>query len=120
MIKQDIDKDLLLHGSLIRFVGLLAINLSEHEVVDYKTFKYLKLIQSFYLQLLEIEKEKLSRWKNKVVSNYLIYKNSIFQDLDTDEEVHFHQIVNQFTLLVNEMVDLSKTLTNIMNMLRKV
>lgn len=108
LIKQDIDKDLLLHGSLIRFVGLLAINLSEHEVVDYKTFKYLKLIQSFYLQLLEIEKEKLSRWKNKVVSNYLIYKNSIFQDLDTDEEVHFHQIVNQFTLLVNEMVDLSK------------
>jgi len=109
LIKKDIDKDLLLHGSLIRFVGLLAINLSEHEVVDYKTYKYLKLIQSFYLRLLEIEKEKLSQWKDRVVSNYLIYKNSIFQDLDTDEEVHFHQIMNQFTLLMNEIVALAKS-----------
>ncbi|KAG5421693.1 hypothetical protein I9W82_000785 [Candida metapsilosis] len=108
LIKQDIDKDLLLHGSLIRFVGLLAINLSEHEVVDYKTYKYLKLIHSFYLQLLEKEAARLSQWKDKVVSNYLIYKNSIFQDLDTDEEVYFHQIVSQFTSLMNEIVVSSK------------
>ncbi|KAI5966534.1 uncharacterized protein KGF55_000843 [Candida pseudojiufengensis] len=108
IIKQNIDDDLLLHGSLIRFIGLLGISLSEHEVVDYKTFEYFKTIEKFYNTLLEVEDSKLHQWNNSIVSNYLIYKYSIFQDLDTNEPVKFHQILNQFSKLINDTVEQSK------------
>ncbi|KAI5953553.1 hypothetical protein KGF54_002925 [Candida jiufengensis] len=108
LVKQEIDDDLLLHGSLIRFIGLLGISLSEHEVVDYKTHTYFEEIEEFYHTLLHLEKSKLNQWNNSLVSNYLIYKYSIFQDLDTNDPVHFHQIVNQFTSFLNETVYQSK------------
>ncbi|CAK9438392.1 uncharacterized protein LODBEIA_P26160 [Lodderomyces beijingensis] len=108
LIKQSIDNNLLLHGSLIRFIGLLGISLSEHEVVDYKTFSYFKKISAFYDTLLSTEQEKLAQWNKTLVPSYLIYKHSIFQDLDTDDPVDFDQIVTQFTSFMVETVQQSR------------
>ncbi|RLV94394.1 Vacuolar protein sorting-associated protein 70 [Spathaspora sp. JA1] len=103
LVKREIDDDLLLHGSMIRFIGLLAISLSEHEVVSYKTHAYFKDIEGFFNDLVEDKKNTLGFWHNEPVSNYVIGKTSIYQDLGIDD-VKFGDLLRQFKYLMNETV----------------
>ncbi|EGW35050.1 uncharacterized protein SPAPADRAFT_48101 [Spathaspora passalidarum NRRL Y-27907] len=103
LIKREIDDDLLLHGSMIRFIGLLAISLSEHEVVSYKTHSYFKSIEGYFNELLEDKRNTLGFWHSEPVSNYVIAKSSIYQDLGIDN-VKFGDLIRQFKHLMNETV----------------
>lgn len=105
LIHEKVDDDLLLHGLLIRFIGLLGISLTEHEVYDYKTHAYFKTISTYYKQFKAETKESLSKWDDLVVPNYLIFKSTIFQDLDTNEPVKFRQITHQFNKLMDHIVN---------------
>lgn len=105
LIKEKVDDDLLLHGLLIRFIGLLGISLTEHEVYDYKTHAYFKTISTYYKQLKVETTQFLSQWGDLVVPNYLIFKSTIFQDLDTNNPVKFHQITHQFDKLMDHIVN---------------
>lgn len=104
LIKKKIDNDLLLHGLLMRFVGLLAISLTEHEVYDYKTNPYFKFISSCFTKLVDKEKTKLDGWKDEIVPNYLIFKSTIFQHLDTQEPIAFGQILDQVGVMINHQI----------------
>ncbi|CAI5757950.1 unnamed protein product [Candida verbasci] len=109
LLKQPgIDDELDLHATLIRYLGLLVISLSEHEVVDYKTEPYFKQAEQYYKDFLTCEGDNLSSWSNNTIPNYLIYKSSIFQDLDTNEPVKFDQIVQQLSNFLNETTYQSK------------
>lgn len=113
LIEQSSDRRLHLHGALVKYVGLLAISLSEHEVADYHTHLYFKEIETYYKTLLTLEQEKISNtWADLIVPNYLIYRYSIFQDLDTDDPVTFKQIVDQFSELMNLTVYQSQIFDN--------
>lgn len=104
LIKNKIDDDLLLHGLLMRFVGLLAISLTEHEVYDYKTNPYFKFISSCYKNLMKKESNKLDTWKDNIVPNYLIFKSTLFQHLDTNEPVSFQQVLDQVGIMINHQI----------------
>ncbi|RCK56370.1 Vacuolar protein sorting-associated protein 70 [Candida viswanathii] len=104
LIEENIDDDLLLHGLLMRFVGLLAISLTEHEVYDYKTNPYFKSISSFYKKLVDAERDKLAAWDDEIVPNYLIYKSTLFQHLDTDEPVQFKFVLDRVGFMINRQI----------------
>ncbi|KAL6453542.1 VPS70 Vacuolar protein sorting-associated protein 70 [Candida maltosa Xu316] len=104
LIKENVDADLILHGSLIRFIGLLGISLVEHEVYDYKTYPYFTQISKYLKSLFISQNDKIKGWEDEIVPNYLIFKSTIFQDLDTDNPVTFKQIINQFQNLTSEVL----------------
>ncbi|KAK6198838.1 vacuolar targeting protein [Scheffersomyces amazonensis] len=112
LIKRQIDEDLLLHGSLIRYIGLLAITLSEHEVVDYRTRYYSHTINNSFENFLNENREILNSWANKNVSTYLINKSNIFKDFknefDKDIEVlTLSNLISQFQSHLTDLFEIS-------------
>ncbi|KAK6463269.1 vacuolar targeting protein [Scheffersomyces coipomensis] len=112
LVKRQIDEDLLLHGSLIRYIGLLAITLSEHEVVDYRTRYYAKTIGDSFEVFLQYNKQALDGWSNRNVSTYLISKSNIFKDFknqfDADvDTITFNDLIFQFQSLLTDLFEYS-------------
>ncbi|KAG2735384.1 hypothetical protein G9P44_001598 [Scheffersomyces stipitis] len=107
LVKRQIDNDLLLHGSLIRFIGLLAISLSEHEMVEVRTRYYYRDINRFFSFFLIENQPQLSKWGQDKVSSYLINKSYILSDLKRDLKdeptVRFVDLLSQFQVLLNDL-----------------
>ncbi|ODV80905.1 vacuolar targeting protein [Suhomyces tanzawaensis NRRL Y-17324] len=101
-----IDTDLILHGLLIRYIGLLGINLSEHEVVDYKARSYFDFIRKLLDSFFGDNEQILDEWKNKQVGQYLLSKWSIFKDIQRSypevEDVRLKDLIAQIKLLVKD------------------
>lgn len=96
--KNHIDDKLLLHGTLLRFIGLLTISLSEHDVVDYKVAPLTNLVQSSF-ELLKSEHTKLlNSWDSKDVSK-LITDTKIEKDISGTS---FKQLIVQVDKLILE------------------
>lgn len=110
LMKRRIDQDLLFHGLLIRYVGLLAITLSEHEVVHYKSQNYSELIRIAFSDFTKLHKNTIEKWSSQKVSSYLLAKTSLSQDLgDVEEgEVKFSDLIHQLNILLVELVHQSK------------
>lgn len=104
--KSHIDDDWVFHGLLIRFLGLFAITMAEHEVVDYRTYDYFSFIQREMDQLLVTKNDTLSLWRDKRVEKY-VTKTSILSDIN-QETVTFHTLVHEFRKLVYELPLLAK------------
>lgn len=113
LIKQKIDSDLLLHGLLIRYLGLLAVSLSEHEVIDMKTVNYFEKLDSSFDQFISESKSKIKHWSSKEVPLYLIEKFNIFSALKEDklqEKISFSMLINKLHELIEDLKEQSLAL----------
>lgn len=114
LTKQEIDDDMLLHGLLVRYIGLMIISLSEHEIVDIKSHSYFDIINQYFKNLLLDHNETFSKWSEKNVSTYLINKYSIYNDIrdqdefDENNPIKFNDVIHAFQILLNDLFDQSK------------
>lgn len=113
LIKSKIDNELLLHGLLVRYIGLLAISLSEREVIDMKTVLYFHNIGKCLDQFMAENKFKLSEWSHKKVPLYLLEKSSLYSDLKEDEDfdkIKFSMLLKRLHSLLEDLVEQSLAL----------
>lgn len=84
LIERQIDSDLLFHGLLIRYLGLLLITLSEHEVAYLRTHDYLHKVSNYFEGVLEKNEDRVEEWSSKEVDVYLINNSELYYDLKND------------------------------------
>lgn len=116
------DKGLKIHGALVRFVGLLAISLTENEVVSMKTAHYFSKLSHFFEEVVDSNKFKNDNWTTKNVYEILcsVPESSLLKDvlelscsdtfIDTDKsvEIQFSTVLNAFEVLLRRLVKLAK------------
>lgn len=118
LIKQEIDDDLLLHGTLIRFLGLLIISLSDHELVDVRTNEYAAKFNKFFDAVIVENYEQLDEWSLEPVSTFLLNKFSIYNDIRADDDfqdgapITFNMVMCQSQRLMNELLKQSLVFDN--------
>lgn len=107
LVKDKIDNDLLLHGLLIRYVGLLAISLAEKEVVDVGIRNYAKVIKDFYDSLLN--SSHTATWLDKTVTSSLVKQFGIYTDLTNQgiEDIHFSDVLMALSSLIDDTIKVS-------------
>ncbi|CUM46929.1 uncharacterized protein AC631_01973 [Debaryomyces fabryi] len=113
LIKSKIDNELLLHGLLIRYIGLLAVSLGEREVIDMKTVLYFQKIGTYLDQFLAENKFKLSEWSSKKVPLYLLEKSSLYSDLKDNansNKIKFSMLLKGLHSLLEDLVEQSLAL----------
>ncbi|KAG7194985.1 uncharacterized protein KQ657_004097 [Scheffersomyces spartinae] len=110
IVQRQMDDNLLLHGSLVRYIGLVMLSLTEHYVVDYKTSSYLNHAMDLYDIVVNHTSKTLQSWGDQEVKSYLISGSDIYSDLksgtspDTElKVVTFSQLVEQFEVLANHL-----------------
>lgn len=109
LIKQEIDDDLLLHGTLIRYLGLLIISLSDHEIVDTRTNDYASKVNKFFDYVIVNNYQVLNEWSHHRVSSFLLNKFSIYNDIRSDENytddapINFNMLMDQLQKLMNDL-----------------
>ncbi|CAK7917649.1 vacuolar protein sorting-associated protein 70 [[Candida] anglica] len=109
----DIDRDMLLHGSLVRYLGLLTLSLSEHEIADRRCTPYAQKMKSFFNDTLYYNGNILEKWSSKEVPLYLLNKADIYTDLlkreasnipDTTMEENGVVLFSNLTTQLNELI----------------
>lgn len=113
LIKSKIDNDLLLHGLLIRYMGLLAVSLGDHEVIDMKTFLYFRKIGLYFDKFTTESKPKLRDWSSKKVPLHLIEKSSLYSGLKDDVldgKIQFSMLLKEIHSLLEDLVEQSLAL----------
>lgn len=110
LVKQHVDEHWLLHQTLVRFLGLFAITLSEHEVVNTKMLPYAAQLENYLSELEEDHADQLGAWAHRNVSLYLINKHAIYNEVkgDDDAEVTFGDLIRQLTKLFESFVEQAK------------
>lgn len=84
LILRQIDSDFLFHGLLIRYLGMLLITLSEHEVAYLRTHDYLHKLSEYFDGVLRNNRVQVQEWENKEVDVYLINNSELYYDLKND------------------------------------
>lgn len=116
------DDGLLLHGSLVRFVGLLLISLGENEVVSMQTASYFSRLSQYFIEVIDSNKKKNNEWATEDVHNILNANpnSSLYKDIlglveeskstDTDGPVmiEFLVVLKAFKLLLLRLVKLAE------------
>lgn len=102
-VQNELDKGLELHGVLVRFLGLLVVSLSEHEVVETRTRPWFELMSS--------EFNKFSRHADNIRSQEieasLLAKTSLETDLKVldKETLTLNDLLNATSQLISLLVD---------------
>lgn len=99
------DEDLALHSMLIRYVGLLAISLSEHEVINFKANNYFGFLEQEMKTLMKGNDAVLQDWANKDILKYL---ETLFFNFYGDED----EIKTMGDLTI-KLQDITKSLTSL-------
>lgn len=115
LIKRQIDSSLILHTLLIRYLGLLVISLSEHEVANYCISEYSDRIDLFYGDFLKRNEKQLHDWSDKLVPENLISGTPLLNDIKKNseeimgnsEKVNFKSLVNEFNNLIAQLREAS-------------
>lgn len=97
-----LDPELWLHLLLIRYVGLLVITLSEHEVVDFKTHDYFALIHEETSRFIKQNAKKFTKWNDVDITEYLEIP---FFNFNGDEDE-----ITTFGNLTNKLLDVTASL----------
>ncbi|CAH2352713.1 vacuolar protein sorting-associated protein 70 [[Candida] railenensis] len=113
VVQREIDNDMLLHGSLVRYVGLLTISLVEHEIIDHRIFPYVKTIQEFYHKVMNDASKVIGdMWQAREVPLFMINTADIYVDMDPtplpNKPIVFQDLVIQFNILIDGLIDQSK------------
>lgn len=109
LTKRKIDNDFLLHGLLIRYLGLLTISLCEREVIDTRTVHYFKQINLQFKKFTEENESRLIDWSKRKIPQDLISKFKLFSevkgDIDSDtKSIKLSMLVRKFQSLANDLV----------------
>lgn len=96
-----IDDNLLLHGLLIRYIGLLLISVAEHEVVDFRTNDYFKFVKSRLDDVFEHHKDQLEAWNDEEVSKYFLLGKF-------STSIKFKDLIKEFRNALDDLGELSK------------
>ncbi|KAK8438389.1 hypothetical protein ACI3LY_004933 [Candidozyma auris] len=115
---EQIDPNFDLHGTLVRFLGLLILSLEEREVVDYRLEPYFEFAQERFALFREVMCETLKEWESEKVDTFILEKTSILKDIlekkkspaifnpgfwgHTDDEVTVGDVLNQFEELLKD------------------
>lgn len=115
------DEGFVLHGTLVRFVGLLVISLGENEVVSIKTKAYFSKLSQFFNEAIDLNKEHNEKWASHDV--YDILKDSpnsallkdilslddknVLKDKDGHASICFSSVLKAFELLLLRLVKLA-------------
>lgn len=112
LIDRDIDNDMILHGLLVRFLGLLTISFVENEVSDRRIFPYIKQIQTFFLNVTYSGESEQKLWLHKEIPLFLINKADIYTDIEPaplpDKKIGFVDLIVQFNILIDNLISQSK------------
>lgn len=106
----ELDPNLTLHALLVRFLGLLVLSLSEHEVVDSRTQQYFLAVQQYYQEVKDVNKKLVDSWSNATVSFDILKDAEIYYDIkerksDFEVPVSFLDVLKQMDSLVKKVVD---------------
>lgn len=96
---QNIDPKRVLHGLLIRYIGLLLISMAEHEVVDFRTKDYFKFAQLQLEQIFETYDEQLDAWGDEDVSSYFLGR--------FNTKIKFKDLMKEFKNVIKDIGQLS-------------
>lgn len=127
---REMDQGLQLHGSLLRFVGLLVISLGESEVVDMKVRPFFESLKTFYSEIMIKYAREIHGWIEEDVTslvqripNYaLLHDSNQFTKKDSkqftkkdskyrkNETVTFNMILQTYKVLINELVSKAEAL----------
>ncbi|CUM66182.1 uncharacterized protein PRCAT00003840001 [Priceomyces carsonii] len=111
LMKRDIDNKLGYHSTLVRFLGLLMITFSEHEVAHIKTESYFKTILDLFKESIDSNSDKLKAWSDRDVPTELISKFYLYSDLKEElgdgSVFTFGDVLNRLQGLLNETIILS-------------
>lgn len=110
----DVDKQLELHGLLVRFLGLFVLSLGEHEVVDSKTEMYFAQVRQFFSDFETSNKKQLATWHETKVEDSLVLKSSLYADFraaldDEDPQLTVGAVFNLTNTLLEQLVEQAST-----------
>lgn len=100
-VENELDKGLELHGVLVRFLGLLVVSLSEHEVVETRTRPWFGLMSS--------EFAKFSRHAENIGSQEIEASLLAKTSLETDLKV-----LDKDTLTLNDLLNATSQLISLL------
>lgn len=83
---KSIDPDYEFHNTLIKYIGLFIISLSEHEVIDFKTSDYCDTVFNKFDEYLANHKRQLDKWSTNMVGGFDDFKQFLasFKSLNDD------------------------------------
>lgn len=100
---RQIDPGLEKHGLLVRYIGLLAISLCEHEMVDVSTRKYMAQVGQYFSEIFRAYKPLVGQWWGNVVDETKFGKSKLYLDaLEASGAVTFGRMADQFGCKLNE------------------
>lgn len=108
LIDREIDRDMVLHGLLVRYLGLLTISLAEHEVTDRRLFPYVKTVRDLFHRQIVATLAHNGGWLHRVVPSSLLAKSNIVADMDPaplpNKAIKLEDLVRQFNILLDSLI----------------
>lgn len=99
---KDVDRDLILHSLLARFVGLFAISLSEREILHSKVEPYFSSILSAFEDFELHYNSLLVTWNEQLGPSKLLERSTIYNALKNDVDINSVK----FEMLMSELQSL--------------
>ncbi|CCE72644.1 Piso0_000233 [Millerozyma farinosa CBS 7064] len=104
--QRNVDPFFILHGSLIRYIGLLILTLAEQEVIRYDLTSYSLAIEGYYKDFLDKNNHTLNEWYSRPIDEKVIEDTKLLSDLkgrDSDSIITLLKVSRMFSNLLSEV-----------------
>lgn len=104
-VEDEMDPNFILHGLLVRLLGLLVLSLGEHEVVDSRVEVYFERAREYFSELAATYGGLISKWGLVRISGEPLKKSQLVKDFQertghTYDALDFKHIWKQFEWLL--------------------
>lgn len=105
----NIDENLVNHGLFFRFIGMLAICLSEHEVVGYKVSHQQEQLQSYFEDFKKHHHTILKSWESLEIPPEIVTGSRLAKDLElaSDDKLYLPVVFEQFDKMFADQANAS-------------